>query len=353
MNKIIAVLGWALVAIASGGTISGQAAEQLVLRFVESPSTTENVVRLRDLVEVLDGDLSRIELHLDLPLGPAPRTETSQTWLATDVMQHLKLRGVEQSAIRWSGDSSCQLTRLDPDDVGSAVNMAPAFVQQRTRKQAENLVTRAIIDYLNLRTGETVDWQISVRIPEQALGSLQSRRHIAGIGGGEEPWDGEQQFVLQVRENNNLRNISVEATVGLPPLIVVATRPLRRDEIIASDMIELQPAPVGWNAGQADYFSDPRTLIGKQLRRSASTGLPITSNYVGEPTIIGRNELVEVESVSGPVTVRTTARSLGSGARGDLIEIEMVPSKRRMLATIVGPLKVRVAGVASRGNLVR
>ncbi|MEZ6077983.1 MAG: hypothetical protein R3C56_20630 [Pirellulaceae bacterium] len=47
------------------------------------------------------------------------------------------------------------------------------------------------------------------------------------------------------------------------------------------------------------------------------------------------------------------ARSLGSGAVGDLIDIETVPSKHRMLATIMGPLKVRVAAVSARGGLER
>ena len=47
------------------------------------------------------------------------------------------------------------------------------------------------------------------------------------------------------------------------------------------------------------------------------------------------------------------ARSLASGAVGDLIDIATVPSKHRMLATVVGPLKVRVAAVSARGGLER
>lgn len=329
------------------------AAEQVVLRFVESPRTTENVVRLGDLVEILAGKSASLEQAMQLPLGPSPQEDNFQTWHSRDVLQHLELRGLQPSSLRWSGITQVELQRISAGPNPVHASLEPAFVQSRTIQLAEQLVTRAITEYLELKTGERTDWRITARVPAKLADVIRIRRNIVGIGGGQEPWLGEQEFVLQVKDRDRVVNVPIQAHIDLPPMVVVASRPLRRDEIISADLLELAPLQQRSGEDPAKYFSDMEKLIGKQLKRSISTGLPIASEHVGAPTVIGRNEMVEVESVSGGVSVRTMARSLGSGAVGDLIDIETVSTKHRMLATIVGPMKVRVAAVSARGGLER
>lgn len=329
------------------------AAEQVVLRFVESPRTTGNVVRLGDLVEVLAGNSASLVQAMQLPLGPSPRENNFQTWHSRDVLQHLELRGLQPSSLRWSGATQVELQRIPAGPNPIHASIEPAFVQSRTIQLAEQLVARAITEYLELKTGERTDWRISAKVPAKLADAIRIRRNIVGIGGGQEPWLGEQEFVLQVKDRDRILNVPIEAHVDLPPMVVVATRPLRRDQIITADLLELAPLQQRSGEDPAKYFSDMEKLIGKQLKRSISTGLPIASDFVGAPTVIGRNEMVEVESVSGGVSVRTMARSLGSGAVGDLIDIETISNKHRMLATIVGPMKVRVAAVSARSGLER
>jgi flagella basal body P-ring formation protein FlgA len=329
------------------------AGDQLVMRFVENPRTSENVVRLGDLVEVIDGHDERIEQILEFPLGPAPRENAVQVWHSSDILQHLDLRGVRSTTIRWSGNTQAKLQRLAAIEGSDHENFQPAFVQQRTIDMAENLVAQAISEYLNLRTGDRTDWRIRVQVPAKLADVIRIRRNILGIGGGTEPWLGQQKFVLQVKESDRVASVTIEAVVELPPMVVVARRPMRREEIITQEALDLAPLPNRGTDDPSQYFTDVDQLLGKQLKRAVSTGLPISSEYVGEPQVIGRNEMIEVESVSGPVVVRTMARSLGAGAIGDLIDIETIPSRRRMLATVVGPMRVRVAAVAARGAVER
>ncbi|MEO8269175.1 MAG: flagellar basal body P-ring formation chaperone FlgA, partial [Aureliella sp.] len=332
---------------------SAYTAEQVVLRFIENPRTSEHVVRLRDLVEVLAGNSPSLEQVMQLPLGPSPREKDVQTWHSRDVLQHLELRGLQPSSMRWSGVTQVELQRTsEGPDAGNAT-FEPAFVQARTVELAEKLVSQAIAEFLELQTGERTDWRIAATVPAKLADVLRIRRNIVGIGGGHEPWFGEQEFVLQIKDHGRILKVPIAAHIDLPPVVVVATRPLGREEIIKADMLELAPLPQRNGEDPANFYADMEQLIGKQLKRSISTGLPVSRAYVGSATIIGRNEMVEVESVSGGVSVRTMARSLGSGAVGDLIDIETVPSKQRMLATIMGPLKVRVAAVSARGGLER
>lgn len=325
----------------------------MVLRFVENPRTSEHVVRLGDLVEVLSGNSATMERMLTLPLGPAPRAGEYQAWHSSDVLQHLELRGVHSSSVRWSGSDQARLQRLPDSRLQETGSIEPAFVQGRTLELASNLVSQAIEEYLNLKTGEQTDWIIRAEVPAKLVEVVRIRRNIVGVGGGQPPWLGDQQFVLQVKERNAIVNVPIKAQVELPPLVVVAKRPLARDEILTDKMLELAPLPRRSGEVQSKYYSDINELVGQQLKRSVSTGLPISGDVVGSPVVISRNEMIEVESVSGGVSVRTMARSLGSGAVGELIDVEVIPTKQRMLAAVVGPLKVRVASVSARGGLER
>lgn len=329
------------------------AQERIVVGFVDRPHTTAHVVRVGDLIHVLAGNSAEVERLLEMPLGPAPRADTGQTWHASDVLQHLELRGLSPERLRWSGATQTQLQRIVSPDASLAESIQPAFVQTRTIELAQNLVAQAIKEYLDLKTGEQTQWDIRVSIPPRLANDLRIRRNIVGIGGGQAPWLGKQEFVLQVTSGSATVSVPLTAEIALPPLVLVAKRPLRRDEILSADDLDLAPLVARSGEEPGKYFLDSEQLVGQQLKRSVSTGLPIARDYVGSPTVITRNEMVEVEAVSGGVSVRTMARSLASGAVGELIDIETVPGKQRMLATVVGPLKVRVAAVSARGGLSR
>ena len=46
--------------------------------------------------------------------------------------------------------------------------------------------------------------------------------------------------------------------------------------------------------GQVDqYFDDMSDLVGKQMRRAMSTGVPIPRTSIGEPNVISSGEILE------------------------------------------------------------
>lgn len=343
----VAWLGLQLLASAA----EKNAADKIVIGFVDTPRTADHVVRLSDLIQVLGGHNASLDALLELPLGPAPRENVDQVWHASDVLQHLELRGLHPDNVRWSGATQTKLQRIAQTPGLELGSIEPAFVQSRTLELARNLVSQAIKEYLDLKTGAQTDWVISVEVPAKLADIIRIRRNIIGIGGGQDPWLGKQEFVLQVKDRDVVINVPIPAHIDLPPMVLVARRPLRRDEIITAEALDLAPLPSRAGEAQSKYYTNSAELIGQQLKRSVSTGLPISADFVGAPVVISRNEMIEVESISGSVSVRTMARSLASGAVGDLIDIETIPAKQRMLATVVGPMKVRVAAVSARGGL--
>ncbi len=318
---------------------------RVVMRFLDSAQASGSVVRLADLVQIVSGSSPSLEKQLDMVLGPGPRADGVQIWRSSDVLQHLQLRGVHPASIRWSGAEQVELHRASELSDTLVDSLTPAFVNERTISQAAANVAQAIHEYLCLRNGRRVDWRIDVNVPHQYANMLQIRRNIASIGGGSEPWIGQQQFVLQVKNAGTLMSLPLDARIELPPMIVISQRAIRREEVLSADLLSYAPLPNRQESNAADFFTNMEDLIGKQARRSISSGLPISADLVSEPIVVQRNDLVEIESVAGGVVVRSSAKALAGGAIGSLIEVEM-PSRHRLHATVIGHLLVRVSAVS-------
>jgi len=322
----------------------------MVLRFHDEPQVSTAVVRLGDIVEIVSGSLPSLDKLRETPLGPAPQKGALQTWHRSDVLQHLELRGMDPQSIRWTGPEKAQLRVTDSIEATqqSVDTLSPAFIAQRVMDIATSNVSLGIKEYLNLRSSSRTDWKVDLAISGDQAKLLQSRNNIVSIGGGQEPWTGQQTFVIQVKNLGKLINYQVAATVHLPPMVVVASGPLRRDQLLTAQMLTYAPLPR--NSDESQYFTSIEGLVGKQLRKSVSTNQAISEDLLGDPIVIQRNELIEVESVAGSVVVRTSAKSLAAGTIGDLIDIEM-PNRKRLMATVVGPAKVRISATSVSSTL--
>lgn len=364
-NFITRLLLFVLVGLAPISRIN--ATDPITLRLREQPVIEGQVVHIGDLIEVVNGRCQQTDELMPLPIAPAPREGSPQTWSRSDVMQHLELRGLHTSALRWMGSERTQLRRGKPVENTQSSNLndtrtptrgpqipgrsqSPAFIQERAVKQAEMLLGQAITEYITLKTGDRTAWRISLSVPPQYASIMQVKSNIVSIGGGLEPWEGKQEFIFEVKDRGALIQVPIQATLQLPPMIVVSKRAMRRDEVITADSLTYAPLPTKTTAAPENYFTDISQLIGQQLRRSVTTGQPLETQFVGDPTVVTRGELVEVESVAGGIVVRTSGRATASGAVGDLIDIELLPAKTRILATVVEPLRVRVAAVAARSS---
>ena len=316
---------------------------RVVVKFRENPQISATVVRLRDIVEIISTNGHNVDKWHDISLGPAPRAGQVQSWDSQEVMQHLTLRGIEPSLVRWTGHLSTKLQGVSALPTSVQDSLTPAFVDQRSLESARSNVTAAIREYLNLKSSAPTDWRVEAQIPNQFAKLMQARRNIVSIGGGREPWLGEQQFVLQVKNGSQTQSVTIVAQVQLPPMVVVASGPIRRDQILSAELLEYAPLPK--NASEGDYFTDIAAAVGKQLRRSVSSGQAINHEVVGAPIVIQRNDLVELEAIAGAVSVRTSAKSLGTGAVGDLIDIEL-EDRKRLKGTVISTGLVRISAAA-------
>ncbi len=101
------------------------------------------------------------------------------------------------------------------------------------------------------------------------------------------------------------------------------------------------------NSTQASSI-DPEELIGLEVRGIVRANRPIIRGDVGSPILVHRGDLIEVRVVGGGITVTTNAKSLGEGAASELIEIETMQPRKRLVARVVQPGLVEIVTRAPR-----
>ena len=367
---------------------------QLALRTqAECPS---NVILLSDLVEMKGSD-AIVHQIADLPIAPAPRMGNQQMWSRESITKMLEFRGISAQAIRWQGAIECNVLRVDGQRTirSDAISNAPSptnvvpdvqsasftnstnpsntsndnnsvkdnreaidksqftapFTTPVTVTQAERIAADAISNYLQSKTNSNGRWIIRAKIPTEHAKVLSMRRQILGVAGGQPPWDGEQEFIFLIQGPSGEQSLSIQATVKLPEMVVAANRPLAKGYILKEEDLVWIPMPRGLPFGPADCFSSIETLVGQQLRRSMSTQQVLRQNEVGSPTVVHVGDIIAIEVVSGGVVVGTNGRAIEAGSIDDLIQVDVEPSRTRILARITGERTAEVIATGTRSAI--
>ena len=366
---------------------SPKAVELLLRSRTDCPA---NLILLSDLVSVQGSD-ALVKGLMETALGPAPRMGADQSWSRIEIEKSLALRGIPADKIRWKGANECIVRRTQgtrperrenkpnehatEDEVAKIIQLASGqeprstmainnsgvqnalatidksqftapFVTPANVSQSENLAARIISDYLQTKTDSAGRWLIKVNMPTEYAKIFSLRNNILGVTGGQPPWDGPQEFAFRVVSKEGEKIISLSAEVKLPDMVVATKRTLSKGYVLKEEDLVWIPMPRGLNYGPEDCFSKPEDLVGQQLRRSMSMQQVIRLKEVGPPAVVHVGDLVTIGIVSGGVSVETNGRAIEAGAIDDLIQIEVQPHRKRIMARITGE---RTAEVISNG----
>lgn len=102
-------------------------------------------------------------------------------------------------------------------------------------------------------------------------------------------------------------------------------------------------------AADAGSYADLEQLVGKQLLRQSRAGIMLKPSDVGEPTVIGRNDLVTVVLRAGAMTLTIRGTALGTAAAGEPIDVLNVSTKKVLhgVARPDGTVEIVTTTVAS------
>ncbi|HEX6979216.1 MAG TPA: flagellar basal body P-ring formation chaperone FlgA [Alphaproteobacteria bacterium] len=134
----------------------------------------------------------------------------------------------------------------------------------------------------------------------------------------------------------------VHATVRVP----VLRRTIDAGDIINKGDIEwirVRESRIG-----GDTITDPARLIGTTPRRRLKAGELIREGETRPPVVVDRNSTVTILLQVGNMTLTAQGRATEDGAKGDVIRVVNLQSKRTIEATVEGPDLVTVSLVTPR-----
>jgi len=125
---------------------------------------------------------------------------------------------------------------------------------------------------------------------------------------------------------------SIEVNFTTRPMVVVPRDNLRRGHVITALDLILVPAPRGVpTESLIKSFDD---AVDMQVVNVLQKDRPISISSLTRPILIERGDLVEIHVVGGGVTVATNGRSLSRGAAGDLIAVETLEPRKKIIARV-------------------
>lgn len=301
---------------------------------------SSNTIKLADIADIQGSGTWKDTLTRQV-LTAAPLAGKTTRLTRSDVENFLRDRGIESSQFRWVGSDHCVVKRASPvvrtrDDF---VSLSPA---PQELVQAQRNVERALFNYLQAQSHSLTQWKIQATFDSSHNKLLNQVRLIKGVAGGTSPWTGNQSFVILLRTPTGEEiEVPVQATVEAPPLVVAVKKTMRSGQPITDLDLQMIPLTSSARLDAKDCFTEYHELIGKEFKRSMSVGQVVSRSDIGPPRVINAGDAIELEILSGSVSIQTAAQSLEAGGMGDAIAILVLPQKKRIMATVVGERKVR------------
>lgn len=348
------------------------------------------LVRLGDVATIRGADADRLAAA---PLMPSPAPGTTQHISAGAVRDLLKAQGIDSKDHFFRGAYRIQVTTplgnaTPPAPVagdgwqstkGSTGDSSMAFrvrggaaaptpilpagvvrkASLRESKSVEDAVKAAIQQMLDMRRqpGET---RLAVRGVE--LNSKTAYELFEKIGQPltataattATPLAGSLQCKVWPAEGLAGEPYLVVADLVEQPMRVVATTPLSRGALVTASAARLEPTPLE-EIGKASAagFTTLEDAIGKETSRPIRAGEVFSEFNTAAPLMVRKNDLVDVVSGGGGISVTMHMSATQDGRVGDLIIVKTLDRDERFPARVVGPrrLAVLASGSTQLGGL--
>jgi flagella basal body P-ring formation protein FlgA len=340
----------------------------------ERVAPKSSVVRLGDVAEISSADRQEARKLAAVPLMPAPAPETERFLRKREIADMLEASGVELASIHFDGAE--QVAVGGASRVEQTVYIAPVSTQEkvpspnplpdgdgfqsRNRHAAilageqlpsalpdlddtqadavKSQLCRIVGDYLKAKSGKAIVGRVDCNASDRQLSQLAAATSPPVCDGGSDPWTGRQKVTLTFTTTTGRVSVPVFADVAEPPApIVVATRSVARGDVVTAADVEVRMIePSAKTSGQRAVIDSTSKIVGMEARQPLQAGEIVFADQVQAPVIVKRGDLITVSSQSGGIRVRTSARALQEGAKGDLIEVESLQGKQHYDARVIG-----------------
>jgi flagella basal body P-ring formation protein FlgA len=199
-----------------------------------------------------------------------------------------------------------------------------------------------LIDFAIDRADQALrnSYDITVDPGQYALRPLADVRRIDRIEFLSRPAEGTVEAKIFGANTRQQVSQTIHVHFETRPMVVVPRENLRRGQVVTAADLTLTPAPRGIPTDSLIKSIDD--AVDMQVVNALQKDRPFTHASITRPVLIERGDLIEIHVVGGGVTVATNGRSLSRGAAGDLIAVETLEPRKKIIARVSRPGLVEV-----------
>jgi flagellar basal body P-ring formation protein FlgA len=312
-----------------------------------SPVTiSTQIVRLGDVAQPLDPNMGGWQRLKGSPIGLLPVDGQPMTIQRDRLSTVLRDAEATPLAIDWIGPSEIQVSYQAPQPGSEGQNQ---FLSQAEYHQDDTSEMPSTGSLTERETSRILHWvhlaierqlpsvhqayEITVNPQQPGLAMLLPMAGVSEIRLLDPVAEGQVRFQMLARSVNGPIEAELTAELAKLPLYAVPRSNFPRGHLIAAT--DLMQIPLPTSEANSAFIADADALIGKEVRSNLMRGRPIREGDVGPQILVHRGDLVELQVLGGGVKISTNAKAVGEGAESDLIEIDTLRPRKRMVARVV------------------
>jgi len=132
--------------------------------------------------------------------------------------------------------------------------------------------------------------------------------------------------VEAVKNGKILRSFPVPIQVTLYDEVVVTTRRLKRNDVIAARDIKVERRAVNLKADLP--LDDPAEVIGRRTTRALPTGRPLTASLIEDVPLVKRGQKVTLRFRMGNLLLTARGEAIEDGWEGQPVRVKNLSSKK-------------------------
>ncbi len=132
-------------------------------------------------------------------------------------------------------------------------------------------------------------------------------------------------YVTLKKDGLVVKRLWASARVRLFTDVVIAKRSLRVREVIGASDVTVERREIReLNSG---FVSSPEDVVGMVVRRPITGGRPVKRDYLRQPSVVKRGDIIPVVATSGAIRIKTRAKALEDGYPGGFINAKTSTGK--------------------------
>ncbi len=325
--------------------IANNCSDAAIIRLKSNATPTSNIVRLGDVADVYDANVTVAANLRQIVITPAPQAGSTMRLTFDQIRSRLRAHGISLNTTEFGGASVVLVSAVNPNPPRRTARQVGYRVTRPVNKwdhrRAEQYVGLAIAQQVKQFAPQLGAVDVDVTVDPQDAQVLLSGK-IAGYDVRSirpEMTNKYQTAAIGVFDRNEQRRaININYRIQPQPTVWSVNRVVGRGEIIqGSDLVQIPADKTKTGISRAEE------IIGKEARRSLRPNQPIPTDAVRAIRLINVGDVVTATTRLNGIVVQRQMKAVSSGARGESVTLVSLPrGKERVFGLVTALREVEV-----------